>query len=701
MGEHIIPGWKTIRIIGKGSSGCVYEIEKEDEFGGSIRSALKVISIPESSAEIEAYRDDGYDDASLTALYRSRVEDITSEFRLMNKLKGCSNIVSYEDHLIVRHDDDIGYDILIRMELLTPLPKYFDQHYSGTEADENVICKLGVDMSRALERCGRHRIIHRDIKPQNIFVNEEGDFKLGDFGIAKTSDHTTKATKTGTYGYMAPEVYWGRPYNASVDIYSLGVVLYWTLNERRGPFLPLPPETPKPAQATEALERRMHGDPLPAPKHGSEELQRIVLKACAFDPKDRYQSPTEMRHDLEKLLGITDNSVVSVPRNLHTQNTDRVEYQSAGEKTVSAYRCATEKRDISDADTTIGVFPIKPVDTRAPEIVKKTEEIKPAEAPVRSAEEQKTKKAKNRNGKKKNKLMLILSAAALFIAAAVIVLIVVLGGRGKSASKQAEATAASVEEPAVEPTLESARKPTEEPTLKSTPEPTDAPTSKPTDEPTPEPAFFNVSEGNIITFGTYEQDNNINNGKENIEWIVLAVEEDKAFLVSLYALDSQRYNTSLTNVTWETCTLRSWLNETFFNTAFSAEEQAAICSTTVKDEKNPEYGTLPGNDTIDKVFLLSVSEASRYFSSDIDRRCDGTAYCYARGADEAGKCWWWLRTPGYGTDYAVRVLNGGPIGNHGNEVNHVGCAVRPALWLSLEQVSLYTVSATPKPTPTP
>ena len=297
-----IPGWKIIRVIGAGSYGCVYEVEKEGEFGAVAHSALKVIRIPETDAEIKAYRDDGYDNASLTKLFKSRVEDITAEFELMSKLKGDSHIVSYEDHSIVQHEDDPGYDIYIRMELLTALPDYINRRFPNGTIPDAAVIKIGADICSALERCGQHSIIHRDIKPQNIFVNDSGDIKLGDFGIAKTSDHTTKATKTGTYGYMAPEVYWGSPYNASVDIYSLGVVLYWLLNERRGPFFPLPPEVPTSVQSTEALDRRMHGEALPAPKHGSEELKRIVLKACAFNPKDRYRNPTEMRRDLSRLF---------------------------------------------------------------------------------------------------------------------------------------------------------------------------------------------------------------------------------------------------------------------------------------------------------------------------------------------------------------------------------------------------------------
>ena len=298
----MIPGWKIIRTIGKGSSGCVYEIEKEDTFGGVVHSALKVISIPENEEEIKAYRDDGYDDVSLTKLFRSQVESITAEFKLMSNLKGYSNIVSYEDHSIVQHDNDPGYDIYIRMELLSTLPNYINKMFPNREISDSTVAKLGIDICNALQLCAKYHIIHRDIKPQNIFVNDNGDFKLGDFGVAKTSDHTTKATLAGTYSYMAPEVFLCKPYNASVDLYSLGLVMYWMLNERRGPFLPLPPEVPTPEQTAEARERRMTGELLPLPKYGNKELSRIILKACAFHPEDRYATPTEMMKELEQIL---------------------------------------------------------------------------------------------------------------------------------------------------------------------------------------------------------------------------------------------------------------------------------------------------------------------------------------------------------------------------------------------------------------
>lgn len=294
-----LDGWEIVREISSGSYGRVYEIKKLDNFGETDHSALKVISIPESGNEVNSYRDDGLDDESIMKILTNRVKDIREEFSLMSKLRGNSNIVSYEDHETIQHKDRMGYDILIRMELLTSLTDYVNKTIDVRKIDDDTVIRLGVDICRALELCRKHDIIHRDIKPQNIFINKNGDFKLGDFGIAKTMDHSTYATKAGTYGYMAPEVYKVQPYNASIDMYSLGLVMYWILNERRGPFLPLPPEAPKLEQNKAALDRRMNGDALPRPRHGGGRLTDIVLKACAYDARDRFATPTQMRLALE------------------------------------------------------------------------------------------------------------------------------------------------------------------------------------------------------------------------------------------------------------------------------------------------------------------------------------------------------------------------------------------------------------------
>ena len=191
--------------------------------------------------------------------------------------------------------------------------------------------------------------------------------------------------------------------------------------------------------------------------------------------------------------------------------------------------------------------------------------------------------------------------------------------------------------------------------------------------------------GDYVFFGEYEQDNNTANGKEDIEWLVLEVKDGKALVISKYALDCKQYNTNFTDVTWEACTLRRWLNNDFINAAFSAEEKAIIPTVTVSSDKNPEYRTNPGNATQDQVFLLSITEANKYFSSDSTRQCEPTDFAVANGAREngSGNCWWWLRSPGSYQDNAASVSGEGGVYEFGNLVDGDMDAVRPALWIDL------------------
>lgn len=201
-----------------------------------------------------------------------------------------------------------------------------------------------------------------------------------------------------------------------------------------------------------------------------------------------------------------------------------------------------------------------------------------------------------------------------------------------------------------------------------------------------------IKVGDKYTFGTYEQDNDTNNGKEDIEWIVLDKEGFSILLISKYALDCKQYNTSYTSVTWETCSLRKWLNETFLNAAFSFEEQECIISSIVTADKNPtSHGASPGNNTMDKVFLLSITEVSHYFTSAQDRKSSPTDYAIAQGAwtsdrnkiDGKPTCWWWLRSPGNESRCAARIESGISIDYFGASVEYKGGAVRPAIWIDL------------------
>ena len=297
IGSIVFDKWKICRELGQGSYGTVYEIQRED-FGGVYKAALKVITVPQSRTELQSVLDEGMTPPQAKQYFYSVVEDIGRECAIMSRLKGTGNIVSYEDHAVLRHPDGIGWDILIRMELLHPLLPYVYEHPMARRD----IIRLGIDICKALELCQRYNIIHRDIKPENIFISDNGDYKLGDFGIARTIERTTSGlSKKGTYSYMAPEVYIGKKYGFSVDTYSLGLVLYRMLNKNRGPFLPQPPEAITFSSREQALARRMSDEPLPRPFYGEGRLGEIVLKACAFDPKDRYSSPQQLRQELEAI----------------------------------------------------------------------------------------------------------------------------------------------------------------------------------------------------------------------------------------------------------------------------------------------------------------------------------------------------------------------------------------------------------------
>lgn len=205
------------------------------------------------------------------------------------------NLLRCEDHVIRAHADGRGWDIYVRTELLPSLPDYLRNHPHG-EAD---IIRLGAGLCSALETCHRRGIVHGDIKPRNVFVgggnfDEQVTYKLGDFGMAQFS------AVDNTNDFMAPEVLCGAEVSPASDLYSVGMVLYWALNERRIPFVPLPPTAVEASDLAIAREQRLRGDPLPEPLHGSQALKNVVMRACADDPAQRYASVEEFRAALAR-----------------------------------------------------------------------------------------------------------------------------------------------------------------------------------------------------------------------------------------------------------------------------------------------------------------------------------------------------------------------------------------------------------------
>lgn len=199
------------------------------------------------------------------------------------------------------------------------------------------------------------------------------------------------------------------------------------------------------------------------------------------------------------------------------------------------------------------------------------------------------------------------------------------------------------------------------------------------------------SVGQVVTLGRYEQDGNAGNGPEPVEWIIVEMKEGRCLLLSRYALDVRPYHTESAAVTWEQCSLRSWLNGEFLDSAFTDRERSAILPESVDNSASQgyrSYGTSGGNSTMDHVFLLSWSQADAFFSGNLGRLCAPTVYALSLGAwtsrsyltDGKPACCWWLRSPGLEQSDAMCAGN---IAVRRRDVAATDVCVRPALWISL------------------
>lgn len=288
------PEWKVTEMLGEGAFGKVYKAVRE-EHSMTTYSAIKVITIPQNGSEVAELKAEGLDDNSTKTYFQGIVDDFINEIKLMESMKGISNIVSVEDFKVLEKQDVLGWDIFIRMELLTPFTEYVSKK-SMTEAE---VIKLGIDVCSALELCAQKNIIHRDIKPENIFVSGFGDFKVGDFGIARELEKTNGTLSSkGTSSYMAPEVVMGKKYNATVDTYSLGLVLYKLFNNNRLPFINPNAQQIQYQERKSANDRRLCGEPLPAPINASRSMTAIILQACSFNPDNRFANATAFKNAL-------------------------------------------------------------------------------------------------------------------------------------------------------------------------------------------------------------------------------------------------------------------------------------------------------------------------------------------------------------------------------------------------------------------
>lgn len=277
--------------IGRGKYGVVYMGKEEST--GKYR-AVKVISLPNQELEEQLRDTYGDDNEKIEDVVREMAFHFENEIKAMQELgKQTSGVIKMYDHIL--NQDGIYFDLIITMELAKPLKNYLKQ---GQFSIRDVI-KIGYETAAGLGACHENGIIHRDIKEDNLFLDANNHVKIGDFGVANISDGLVinKTMGIGTPHYMAPELKNSENgnYDNRVDIYSLGIVMYLLCNNNLPPFV----ETAHNSQ--EAYERRMKGETIPPPENGNDELNKIILKCCAYNPDDRYRDVKNLINDLKSL----------------------------------------------------------------------------------------------------------------------------------------------------------------------------------------------------------------------------------------------------------------------------------------------------------------------------------------------------------------------------------------------------------------
>ena len=308
--------WNTLKIIdeiGSGSFGIVYEAE---DINTDESCAIKVIQIPKNETE-RRYLHNKYPVLQdYNSYLESVVVDIMREIKTLTMLEGISNIMSFEDYFVEMDHDKGICRIFIRM----PLAMSFKDWMKFNPIDQEIILRLGIQISNALSECHKLHIIHRDLKPENIMVGDDGNFLLADFGIAAIMQIGQKLEPGGTYNFMAPEVHRMENYDARADQYSLGIILYTLLNNNRDPFI-----NPKQPIVTEddrkeAMIRRINAEDLPLPFSAQNNLGKVILKACEFNPDDRFENIEAFKYALENPDSITENTKIDIESNKKKNN---------------------------------------------------------------------------------------------------------------------------------------------------------------------------------------------------------------------------------------------------------------------------------------------------------------------------------------------------------------------------------------------
>ena len=557
--------------------------------------------------------------------YEKGKERFLKEARTMAKFSKDKGIVKALDFFEI---NNTAYIVMEYLEGIT-LKQYLREN---KRIDAEDLVELLVPLIESLDEIHSQGLIHRDISPDNIMVLPDGRIKLMDFGAAR--DYTEFGEKSLSIvlkpGYAPPEQYQTHGVQGPwTDIYALCATMYKCITGENPP---------------DAIDRLVDDHLKKISTFGitvSPQIEEAIIKGMSVAAKDRYQNVGDFCEDLyggyeeRSVLG-AEESQSQVENESAEQNVETKADMMKDENTQSKYS-TTEAVQENEAEAGIE-SETNNLGNKVPEQI--LEKEKDSITPEKEGQSDNRAKEETKKVQKKNNYFPL-----------IVGILILLGIAGTFAYNK------SVFEETASKTESSSQEKDKNPEYKV---------------------------GETIEFGNYPQDKD---GTEKpIEWIVMKNEGNQVLLLSKYVLDAKSYNEEWEDVTWETSDIRQWLNNEFYTAAFNKSEKAKIQTSLIKNEDNSEHGTSGGNDTEDKVFLLSEKEAETLFSNDDERIAKATEYAEKSGVyvNEEKAAYWWLRSPGDSGDDAAEVIYSGWVYRDGNYVDDSSGGVRPALHLNLQ-----------------
>ena len=640
-GTRLIGRYTIEDVLGQGGFGITYL--------GMDELHKKKVAIKEFFPQGIVTRNIEYEDTVTVTLvgekenYDKGKERFLKEAQTMAMFSKDKGIVKALDFFEI---NNTAYIVMEYLEGVT-LKQYLREN---ERIDAEDLVELLVPLIEALDEIHSQGLIHRDISPDNIMVLPDGRIKLMDFGAAR--DYTEFGEKSLSIvlkpGYAPPEQYQTHGVQGPwTDIYALCATMYKCITGENPP---------------DAIDRLVDDYLKKISAFGitvSPQIEEAIIKGMSVAAKDRYQNVGDFCEDLyggyeeRSVLGAEESQAepvvaeanVETKMDMLTEETPQSKYPTTeavqeSEKLISKELSENAGLTSEENVAKAGIETDKnDAGNKVPE--QSPEKEKVSITPEKEGIPDNRGKEETKKIKKKNDYFPIIIG--------ILILLGIAGAFAYNKSVSKKGTTAKVES--------SSQK---------------------------EDKNSDYKIGETIEFGNYPQEED---GTEKpIEWIVMKNEGNQVLLLSKYVLDAKPYNEELEDVTWETSDIRQWLNNEFYTTAFNKTEKAKIQTSLIKNEDNSEYGTSEGNDTEDKVFLLSEKEAETLFSDEEERIAKATEYAEKSGVyvNKEKAAWWWLRSPGYDGSSAAGVYSSGWVCGSGGDICNGSDGVRPALHLNLQ-----------------